>query len=68
MAITSPNIMGDKAIRGGLESDVKGKIAQLETPPSESDKGSWDRTSSKKVAFGMPPPAVRRECLFRSPR
>jgi aspartyl-tRNA synthetase len=39
---------GDKAIRGGLESDVKGKIAQLETPPSESDEGSRDRTSGKK--------------------
>src|SRR5271170_4767419 len=41
---------GDKAIRSGLENDVKGKIAQLETPPSENDKGSRDRTSSKKVA------------------
>src|ERR1700733_10173544 len=36
---------GDKAIRGGLESDVKGKIAQLETPLNESDKDSRDRTS-----------------------
>jgi ergosteryl-3beta-O-L-aspartate synthase len=40
---------GDKAIRGGLESDVKGKIAQLETPPNESDKDSRDRTSRKKA-------------------
>jgi hypothetical protein len=27
---------------------MKGKIAQLEIPLSESDKGSRDRTSSKK--------------------
>src|SRR2546423_576418 len=39
---------GNKAIRGGLESDVKGKIAQLEIPESESDNASRDGTSSKK--------------------
>jgi len=29
---------GDKAIQGSLESHEKGKIAQLEAPPNESDK------------------------------
>jgi lysyl-tRNA synthetase class II len=39
---------GNKAIRGGLENDVKGKIVQLETPPDESNEDSPERTSGKK--------------------
>jgi ergosteryl-3beta-O-L-aspartate synthase len=37
-----------KATRGGLERDVKAKIAEVETPPSESGESTRDSKSGRK--------------------
>jgi hypothetical protein len=60
----------EKSIRGGFENDVRAKIVEVETPPSESDESSSNNKSGRKDLEDFKPtdePTELREWYGRLP-